>query len=363
MVKIKTKEELSKYIEVKLSENRWNQMTLAKKISLCKFGVEDGSKENTINTVKYNVSKWIKGERYPGTDYVYYLAQVLEVSIEELLLAGEVCSKYDNRPFSLYAVAKSGNVEQLDKLMHTFTPDGTCVGENYDEYDKTILDYIIEFENMELLHYLIDNNYMHFDTNQVSTTIRIGGQYSFAEMYEKIVQLAIKYDDLKLFQKAISRVIPIFRKPKEGEASNCFTKTVYNVGYMLTEETILSILETKEIKDYLCLPFVASEDEWRRTNQGIIFRDENSAMKSIQRLSASFNNILDLAYKVNHNKLLELKDIALNHNVKTMQEVNETYASNEYKISEDGVVCPGRVGIGCLTVLGVLNGVVLGERE
>ena len=38
-----------------------------------------------INTVKYNVSKWIKGERYPGTDYVYYLAQVLEVSIEELL--------------------------------------------------------------------------------------------------------------------------------------------------------------------------------------------------------------------------------------------------------------------------------------
>ncbi|MBR2467486.1 MAG: helix-turn-helix transcriptional regulator [Clostridia bacterium] len=355
MVQMKNSGEIGVFIKSRMNLLGLKAIQVAEELANAKG--RDNYNKNQLRDLVY---KWINGERTPGIDYVYYLSKILKVSIEELLVAGEVCEKYENRPYTLYAVAKSGNIEQLEKIMNTYTPDGTCVGENYDEYDKTILDYIIEFENVDLLHYLIDNNYMHFDFNQVITTIRIGGQCSFADMYEKLVRLAIKYDDLKLFKKLLCRIVPIFRNPANQEV-NCFTKTLYNRGYMLSNETILLILDTREIFKYLCSPFVANEEEWKKANQGVIYKDGNDAIKGIHRLSASFNNILDLAHKYNHNKLSELEKIAISHNKKTMQELSDYYPSNDYKIAEDGVVYPGRIGIGCLTILGVLNGKTLGE--
>ena len=145
MAIMKSKDEIGVYIKDRLKQIGLSQSDLAGKIAELKG---DGYDKNSL---KDNVSKWIRGARYPGTEYIYYLAQVLRVSIEEILVAGEVCDKYDDRPFTLYAIAKSGNRDAVDTVMAMQDEYGSCVGTNYDEYDKTLLDYIIQFENLDLL--------------------------------------------------------------------------------------------------------------------------------------------------------------------------------------------------------------------
>lgn len=136
---IKDKNEVGVYIDFLLNERQWKQADLSKKLT--EIEGRPVSRDN--------VSKWIAGERYPGIDHIYYLAQVFNVSIENILMAGSQRDNFDDRLFSLYAVAKSGDKKRLDQLMNLENEYETKIGENYDEFDKTILDYLIEFKRVQ----------------------------------------------------------------------------------------------------------------------------------------------------------------------------------------------------------------------
>ena len=92
---------------------------------------------------------------------------------------------------------------------------------------ETLLDYIIQFENLDLLHYLMEKEYVSFFENQMMTTIRIGNTYS--DVFRQIVSLAIKYDDIFVFQKAIKRSLPILLSKDEGFDEKLFIKNEYRV--------------------------------------------------------------------------------------------------------------------------------------
>lgn len=357
MATMKTKEEIGKFIKERINYLNLSQSDLARKIANMK-----GEGYSQV-AIKDNVSKWIRGERYPGTEYIYYLSQVLEISVEEILVAGEVCDKYDDRPFSLYAVAKSGNVDQLEKLMNTYTPSETCVGSNYDEYDKTILDYIIEFERLDLLKYLVDKGCLTFYDTQVSTSIYIGGQCSSEEMFKKIVSLAVKYDDLEVLKKTLKRTRPIFITENSSDESH-FSASEYRKGYVLSKQVIENILDAKQILEYLIEPFVPSEEEWREMNGGIIYLDrytrkELVEIKKIETLALSFNLLFEIAEKKEHPVAQKLISVARAHNEKAKDFLNRFYDEKEYKIASNGIVTTDIYGIGCITVLGVEKGQVL----
>ena len=146
MIKIKDSIEIGHFIKERLEQLGMKRSDLAEELAKAK-----GSNNYTKEQLRDLVYKWINGKRTPGIDYIYYLSKILKVSIEEILVAGEICEKYENRPYTLYAIAKSNNFEQLDEIMRAQTPDGSIVGINYDEYDKTILDYVVEFENVEMI--------------------------------------------------------------------------------------------------------------------------------------------------------------------------------------------------------------------
>ena len=159
MIKIKNSTEIGNFIKERLEQLNMKRSDLAEELAKAK-----GQDVYTKDQLRDLVYKWVNGQRTPGIDYIYYLSKILEVSIEEMLVAGEVCEKYESRPFTLYAIAKSNNFEQLDEVMKTPTLDGSIVGINYDEYDKTILDYAVEFENIEMIKYMIKKEYLQFQT-------------------------------------------------------------------------------------------------------------------------------------------------------------------------------------------------------
>ena len=347
MAIMKSKDEIGVYIKDRLKQIGLSQSDLAGKIAELKG---DGYDKNSL---KDNVSKWIRGERYPGTEYIYYLAQVLKVSIEEILVAGEVCDKYDDRPFTLYAIAKSGNRDAVDTVMATQDEYGSCVGTNYDEYDKTLLDYIIQFENLDLLHYLIEKEYVSFFENQIMTTIRIGNTYS--DVFRQIVSLAIKYDDIFVFQKAIKRSIPILLSKDEGFDEKLFIKNEYRAGYIIAYTDLLKISHTDKIFQYLTTPFIPTPEEWRQLNAGIIYtrrgtRDEQTEVRELETISASFNLLLNLSIVEKLPVAEELTAIGIEHNAKVRKQLADIYSSNDYEIGSEGNVTVGH-HFGSLTVL------------
>ncbi len=347
MAKMKSKEEIGKYLLLKIRALGLSQSDLAREIAELRGEGYDK------NSIKDNVSKWINGTRFPGTEYIYYLAQVLKVSIEEILVAGEVCNKYEDRPFTLYAVAKSGNRDAVDKIMSLQDEYGNAVGTNYDEYDKTLLEYIIEFENLDLLHYLIEKEYVTFFENQIQTGIRIGNTYQ--TIFNDIVTLAIKHDDLDIFKRAIKRTQPILLFAEEQFTTNkLFLKNEYRRGYSFSTETIISILKTKKIREYLTLPFIPNDSEWQDLNGGIQYlnpntRIERTDIRELETLSQSFNLLLNMALKIKKPIAKDLISIGQNHNFITKKQLNSLYPETACKIGSEGNVTVGH-HIGSLTV-------------
>ena len=204
---IKDKNEVGVYIDFLLNERQWKQADLSKKLT--EIEGRPVSRDN--------VSKWIAGERYPGIDHIYYLAQVFNVSIENILMAGSQRDNFDDRLFSLYAVAKSGDKKRLDQLMNLENEYGTKIGENYDEFDKTILDYLIEFKRVDLIKYMFEKGYMFMWETQTNTAIRVGNLTGMEDKFNAFVDLAIEYDDVELFQYLIKPTRPILQKKEDCE--------------------------------------------------------------------------------------------------------------------------------------------------
>ncbi len=330
---LKSKKEIGTYISKKLKEKEMSQSDLASEIANI---MGDGFEKNTI---KDNISKWIRGERYPGTEYLYYLAQSLKVSIEEILVAGEVCDKYDTRPLTLYTVGKSGSGEQLEKLMAS-KENNLPIGTNYDEYNKTVLDYALEFENINLIHYILEKKYLSFQNGMIKTSFRV--DYSREVQYfEQFLTLALKYDDREIFKYVMNRICKINLK----NDTECFSS---NGGITITKEIIYDILNSKNILDYLSTPFIPSTEEFDSLNADIIYRnrkgEEELRVRDIETISPAFNLLLFIANSEKMEIAKKLIKIGKEHNSKALAQLNNVYPSTEYKIKNDGNVIALGVG-------------------
>lgn len=351
MVKMKDSVEIGQFIRNKIKERNMKPIELAEKLANEKDG-----KYYTKNDLRDLVYKWLNGKRTPGIEYVYYLSKILEVSIEELLVAGEVCEKYENRPFTLYAIAKSGNKEQLDEVMNNATPDGTIIGRNYDEYDKTILDYAVEFENIELINYMVEKGYLWFCDNAsyINTKIRIGGQCTYPEMAIKILELAIKFDNVELFSKIIRQETPLWRKV--SDKNDIYCKSEYHIGFDLDNQILIKILQTKNIFNYICKPYYASLESWNHLNLGIPYGRRgdnlNEKLSKIQRLPNAFNILLDTALRISSDKVSTMVDVMKKHNAIVKNELSKFYNEKEWQINSYGDCQTGRWNMGSLSMVG-----------
>ena len=351
MIKIRNSYEIGKFIKSKLEDLKIKPIELAEKLADLKGTDEKGNNLYNKNQLRDLVYKWINGKRTPGIDYVYFLAKILKVSIEELLVAGEVCEKYDVRPYTLYGVAKSNNFEMLDEIMATSTPDGSIVGENYDEYDKTILDYVIEFEQNEMLKYMIDKKYIQFVCwgDYLTTPIRHGNINSYQETTQKILKLAVKYDDVELLSKIIKREVPVWRRQKIDNKEDIYRNNNYSNGYILDEELLLKILETEKIYNYLTEEYCLNVEDWKILNSAY-YHDKNGNLindylTEVERLPFMFNLLIDVAIKNNKTKQLnEMINLGKKFNKKVLEKLFKVYNENEIDIDEFGNCKNGRFG-------------------
>ena len=124
----------------------------------------------TINNMSNRLAQIVKGNKAIQTYDLPYFCQLLEVSCEQILSAGEYSVPIANRVTN-YSIACSKDPAEWEAYINR--EDKLIL--NSDEYCKTVLDYALEFGNYEFVKYLMDHNYIWFDSRKDQDYIQTFG--------------------------------------------------------------------------------------------------------------------------------------------------------------------------------------------
>ena len=155
MFKLNTNKKIGKYIG-KLIEDSGFKSTR----QFCRAYLETSGElvnDDELRKMSNRLSAIKKGAKSIQIKDLPVFTQLLDVSCEEILSAGEVRSFNENH-MTNYQIAFSRDKKLWESYIHM----DECLIFNPDEYNKTVIDYAIEFENYDFLRYLIDAGYIWF---------------------------------------------------------------------------------------------------------------------------------------------------------------------------------------------------------
>lgn len=143
------------------------------KRQFCKAYIASIGEEPTqanLSNMANRLSQIIHGKKAIQTYDLPYFADLLEVSCEQILSAGEFCAPISKRVTN-YSIACSKDIREWEAYIHH--KDKLIL--NADEYNKTVLDYALEFGNYPFLKYLMDKKYIWFDSHKDNAYIKTFG--------------------------------------------------------------------------------------------------------------------------------------------------------------------------------------------
>ena len=119
---------------------------------------EDPTSE-TITNMSNRLNQIMKGRKSIQTYDLPYFTELLGLSCEQILSAGECSAPTTNRVTN-HSIACSKDPAEWERYINR--ADKLVL--NSDEYGKTVLDYALEFGNHEFIKFLMDNKYIWFDS-------------------------------------------------------------------------------------------------------------------------------------------------------------------------------------------------------
>lgn len=114
-----------------------------------------------IQKMANRLSQIIKGAKAIQIYDLPIFSELLHVSFEQILSAGK-CGEPKNNRMTNYTVAQSHS--EAEWIAYIEEKDNPIL--NSDEYGKTVLDYAIMFGNYDLLKFLVNKNYIWFDSRK-----------------------------------------------------------------------------------------------------------------------------------------------------------------------------------------------------
>lgn len=223
MFKIKTNEEIGEYLNYLISQKYSSTRKFCKDyLKLDRRPVDD----DEIRKMANRMSQIIKGSKAIQTYDLPIFTELLDVTCEQILSAGEYCVPKNQRTTN-YSIAFSKSKKEWDEYIKR--EDKLIL--NPDEYDKTVIDYAIEAGNYKFIKYLMDKEYIWFVSNEHNNTFfyqTFGAGTSierrklgFHDMLQYkldsednlrmgIIALAVANNDFKTLEMLKAREIPMF---------------------------------------------------------------------------------------------------------------------------------------------------------
>lgn len=291
---------------------------LAKAIAEAK-ALENGTKCNEKDYEGYKgyVNKWLKGEQEPGKYYLLALAEILNVSVESILKGEDVINRYGDRA-TAYSAALSGDERTIDRLFRNKECCEPIKFDTADEYGKTFVDYVIEFNNYQAFKIAVSKYPNKFDYDRLEPRV-----------YNKLTKMIIENDDVEMFEKFF------------GYIRNELSLHAPYREYEITDDHTLAIIKSQKILRWFMKSKPFSTMEWDRFNNWLV---EDEKVDNIPSVPYGFNKLLNKCVEENLMDTLEmLLDFSINH----MECVIEILGQNisYFEIYNSSLVLKGKIRI------------------
>ena len=178
------------------------------------------SNNDEVSKMANRLSQIKRGRKSIQITDLPIFAELLHVSCEEILAGGSQIEKDTSRPIN-YTIAQSHDKEKWQEYVN----DDRQPILYADEYGKTVLEYAIEFENYDFIKFLVEKDYIWFDSgNAKDYVMTFGAGTSIQKKQDEdnlqcklscedklrkhIVPLAVKHGDIGMLEKLRAREIP-----------------------------------------------------------------------------------------------------------------------------------------------------------
>lgn len=264
------KVKVGKYLR-KLVEKKYDKARAFGRAYLQKLGME--ADDVALRRMSNRLTQIFQGKKGIPTDDVLVFADMLGVSCEEILSAGERKVPTSSH-MTNYDIAFSKEKEKWEMYMKR--DDKLFL--NSDEYGKTVIDYAIEFKNYAFIKYLMDEEYIWLVDN--SEYHQFGYSYGGGTSIEKrapwdmdnAVPLQVQYDD-QLRTQIIALALEnedydVLDKLRAREIPFLYQKTSFSRGdkYKFYNEELVRMISAapEKILDYFSQEFeVENVQKWR----------------------------------------------------------------------------------------------------
>jgi hypothetical protein len=291
--------------------------------------------DDEIRKMANRMSQIIKGAKAIQTYDLPIFTELLDVTCEQILSAGEYCVPKNQRTTN-YSIAFSKSKREWDEYIKR--EDKLIL--NPDEYDRTVIDYAIEAGNYQFIKYLMDKNYIWFVSNEHNNTLfyRTFGagtsierrQLGFHDMLQYkldsednlrmgIIALAVANNDVKTLEMLKAREIPMFYNIVQYTGwSHLDSENVYEPSRLVK----IIADASDEIIEYFTTPFEVTDPR----------PSKDSTARSYTFVFPFYSELLSELVKRNHKYTEFALRTAIEHNKNTYEQVKRQI---EASVSDD----------------------------
>lgn len=238
----------NKQIGVYISDLIEHSYASARQFCTAYLEISNGNKptEDEIRNMANRLSQIKKGAKSIQIYDLPIFSELLNVSYEQILSGGNCTSSTHNR-LTNYTVSQSHSIAEW----LTYIEDKNKPILNPDEYGKTVLDYAIMFGNYDFIKFLVEENYIWFDSRKDNDYVMTFGagtsiqrikfeeqdngifirnpdmndlQYKLAtedQLRMYIISFATDHDDISMLKKLRAREIPELYYKAHYLSGNC----------------------------------------------------------------------------------------------------------------------------------------------
>lgn len=343
---------------------------------------EEGIQEVTDDKIRNMANRLSQIKKGTKAIQIYDLpifSKLLDVSFEQILSGGKFGIPRNSR-MTNYTVAQTHN----EKEWITYIEKEGKPILNPDEYGKTVLDYAIEFANYDFLKFLIDKNYIWFDSRKDKDYIRTFGAgtsihrakfevcYDGAFVFQPqmndlqcklatedqlrlyIISFAADHSDLKMLEKLRAREIPeLYYQAHYLSCAHPDFSAHYN------RDMITHISKSSdEVLNYFTDPFeirdqIRYKDGSKRRHVFVFPYISQLMNMLIENRSSFFKTALEKAIEHNETTMKKLHNL-IKESIKNGCYRGD-YWKEEFYFSENGNIVSFR---DCFAVTGIITNIV-----
>lgn len=273
-----------------------------------------------VRKLTNRLSQILKGEKGIQTYDLPIFSELLGVSCEQMLSAGEVAKPIASRRTNYNIAFSTNERDWIEYINHK-----DCIASYADEFGKTVVDYAIEFKNYAFIKFLIDRGYITLVSDDngcvdynfgARTTLKcrpFEEKTFLHELYEnkilrtQIISLALENNDYDVLHEMRAREFP-----PQSEIIITSLKNI-SFGEYYDQKFIETILNSKsDALQYFCEEYYV-ESKWQKEKFLWIFPFLNELIvEAVKKNSNKANMLLEAAIKHNEETYNALKKAILN---------------------------------------------------